>query len=1312
MNESQQTMPRRRRWWRIPAGIGAAVFLLVVLALGATQTGWFRSKVRQAVERSASDALNARLTIRTLRGSLFTSFQLESIALVQGMDTVMTVERIRARYAFRPLLSRRLLLDTLSVSRPVLNLRQLSDGSWNIARLGAPAGPPDTAAAEGGGLPVDVVAKHILLADGAIAVESPGGIIPEEIRDITLRAAALYTDSLGELSVAHFSFAARRPDFRLRRLSFAAVRNDSGTVVRNLSLRTANNELAAAARIPQADGKAATASVRADSVSLEEFDFFLGEFRLGVAPDITAGVELKHDTLHASIGLRAADQRIGIKAMVSGVGARESRPEGTGIGYVVHITADNVSPGEWLDAAGAAAKVNGTLELSGSGVSAETARLDCSGRFFDSTVLGYRVDSLLVSARYARGAADFRSRLHAPFGRSALSGRIRGIPGQPDYALEGTIRGFDLAVAAADTALKSDLNGRLSISGAGTGLDDLRADLSLDLSNSTMTGRRLDSLFVAAKILNREIELKTLALRTDGIDLAGHGRYALRDNSFAVRSDVRVDDPGIPGGALPFDKIRAAGRISIDAAGRPDSLAGNVESSLAHIVLDSIGVDSLSGSAGFEFVRGRPPSIASNWTAAGIRRADVRLDRLSANIALAGDSIAVHADLESGGRFRLRTESTALLSPLRITLRSLDIDYRHLSLRQIEAPAHIAIDSTGYRVDRFMLASAGGGRGPESRIAVHGAYALRGDHDLHVAGEAIDISQILSVLDTSLAVTGTLSFRVDVAGDAERPAPVASVKIHDGSARGIEFDSLSTRAAYAGDSLDVAARIDFSEYAPLSVSGFVPIHLPPKNGAGFLLTDKPLFLQLTVDSMPLGLARLYMRTPIAKISGFAACSLSVHNTIADPRFSGNATIKCDQLQIPQYGIQYRDIGLYLSLDGNRVALDSLLIRRERGSIAASGFADWRAGETVGKLESLSIDIRAEKFYLARHKDYELEITGGARAAVAADSARLGGDITVNRSRLYLPVVTGRSKSTAATDPDDVSMLVAATRPKPGTDAPLPEDAAAMTRKRAAFTANELYQRFRGTLTLRMPRNTWIVSPEMRMELEGSLDVVKKRPEPELFGSIRVVRGYYELYGRRFRIDEGELLFEGGSGVNPRLAIAARYQFRDPNRNQRQLVLAITGTAGAPELSFALDGAEISEGDAMAFILFGRSFDSLTSGQRGTVAKTGEDGGMASKIATGFLADQIEKKIGRTLELDVFEVKAQEDWGGGAFEVGKYLTSDLFVSYESGFGVTVDNEVVPRKVTLEYELTPSLFFRLIEGDTRTSGFDLIFRLKND
>jgi len=61
-------------------------------------------------------------------------------------------------------------------------------------------------------------------------------------------------------------------------------------------------------------------------------------------------------------------------------------------------------------------------------------------------------------------------------------------------------------------------------------------------------------------------------------------------------------------------------------------------------------------------------------------------------------------------------------------------------------------------------------------------------------------------------------------------------------------------------------------------------------------------------------------------------------------------------------------------------------------------------------------------------------------------------------------------------------------------------------------------------------------------------------------------------------------------------------------------------------------------------------------------------------------------------------------------VGKYLTNELFISYQREFGDTNDRDVAPELVTIEYEITRNIYLQLIEGDSRARGADMIFKVE--
>jgi autotransporter translocation and assembly factor TamB len=231
---------------------------------------------------------------------------------------------------------------------------------------------------------------------------------------------------------------------------------------------------------------------------------------------------------------------------------------------------------------------------------------------------------------------------------------------------------------------------------------------------------------------------------------------------------------------------------------------------------------------------------------------------------------------------------------------------------------------------------------------------------------------------------------------------------------------------------------------------------------------------------------------------------------------------------------------------------------------------------------------------------------------------------------------------------------------------------------------------------------------MRIELYGDLDYAKTGSYFELFGEIKTLRGHYDLLARRFQIQDGSVNFQGGEKVDPILNINALYTFRTADREKKSLHLSITDKLSERKFIYKLDGQQIDETEAIAYLLFGQSMNSTSGGQQSVVSDQANI--IAMNMASQLVSQQLAQSLGDPLALDYIEVKAQDNWRSASFVVGKYLTNDLYLSYERNFGETGDSDTVPEIITMEYELTRQLFLQLMTGSEKISGFDIIYKFE--
>jgi autotransporter translocation and assembly factor TamB len=249
----------------------------------------------------------------------------------------------------------------------------------------------------------------------------------------------------------------------------------------------------------------------------------------------------------------------------------------------------------------------------------------------------------------------------------------------------------------------------------------------------------------------------------------------------------------------------------------------------------------------------------------------------------------------------------------------------------------------------------------------------------------------------------------------------------------------------------------------------------------------------------------------------------------------------------------------------------------------------------------------------------------------------------------------------------------------------------------------------GSINLTIPRNTWIKSPNMRIEIEGDLKIEKPDADFEIFGIIAVVRGHYDLIGKRFKIEQGFLRFKGGKEFNPEISLVAVYHVR-VGREKQKLTLKVGGELNQPTFNFTLDGQQITEANAISYVVFGRSIDNLSYGQQSEISGSAGKSSLLTDVAIGALNKELSEAIGKSLNLDYLEIKSEDSWQTAVFMVGKYITNDLFVSYEREIGTGGDNDIAKETISVEYELTKNILLHLVQGDAKARGFDLMFKFE--
>jgi len=176
------------------------------------------------------------------------------------------------------------------------------------------------------------------------------------------------------------------------------------------------------------------------------------------------------------------------------------------------------------------------------------------------------------------------------------------------------------------------------------------------------------------------------------------------------------------------------------------------------------------------------------------------------------------------------------------------------------------------------------------------------------------------------------------------------------------------------------------------------------------------------------------------------------------------------------------------------------------------------------------------------------------------------------------------------------------------------------------------------------------------------------------------------------MEKAELLFTGGSQIDPGLDIVARYKV-----SQYQVDLVIGGIASKPTLTLR-SNPSLEQAEILSVLLFGKPTADLNQGEKNALQS------QALKTAANFISSDLRQSVASKLGVDTLEFGVGDNLSGGEVSAGKYVTQDVFVSTKQQLG----GEQQQQEYAIEYDLAPNWQLRSSTSPQGKSGSDIFWR----
>lgn len=1289
----------------------AVIILLVVLAGIFIQTDYFKSKLPPIIEKTANSYLNGTLKVDQVRGNLFKGLVLTNVVLMDGTDTVAFIPEFSAQYNLLSLLRKKLEITSAKLNHPFVSLKQINDSTWNIQQMIV---LPQNDSSDTTSSSFTIELKRFTIEQGSIKIAQADTVIPKKIEQLNLALSLFYSANSQNVKIEQFSMQTQEPHLLLKEFTGDIRRKGEAIEVLNLNIKTALNEITAHGNYSPNSKFKSNLDIKTTPLYISEFEYYIPGIELLANPTFELIANAQNDSLNATIKLENKESlgqlnRTGLKESINLDIGLDNFPAivfdqtDSLIRYTVLGKFQNINLANWGALPQMNYQINGNISAKGVGANPETLISTIEGNFQNSIIENYKVDQLGFEFEIDRGDIKGEAAGSGKFGKVNITPIIRGFTKKnPSYSIKLLAQNLNLALITGQDSLTSDLNLKANVSGYGFNPKTLDVKANIYVVRSLIAGVSIDTALANINYSSENLVIDSLRLQTKSLLVKSSGNYSLHSTSNIILLAYlkSLDEFSA---FIPLKNLNTNGELNARLWGPKDSLNLEALLMLNSFDYDSIMTDKILIDANALLTQ-NDTLINAQITVNNIRNNIIQIDSINAVITSSLDSAFVVGKVAN---HILNTNFDAGINwsdKLRVRLDNWIVNYKDQKWSLQESPALFEIDSTTYSVKNFKLAS--NGNDSLGYLWADGFFSTNSNQGFDLKIANLSIKDIAKLSGQEIDATGKINVEMSVNGTASSPKLIGNFSIEKPIFNEYVINKFQGNIDYELDRLKFEGEIVPRDSGRIELMGELPMQLRLDSMSFNISSKENVSGTMFIDRFPLAIFQTFNLAE--EIKGYLEGSASVNGPLSSLNPYGSFRLTDASFRIPQYGIDYRKVLFNTSLQNDKIIIDTFQIHSSKGKVTAQGKIDFVSDFYKGNVRNSTVEIKFDKFNPFDHRLFNVQMSGDASLAGKKGEVVFGGDIIIPKAEINLPFLFNiLGKFSTPTIPKSI-LMQEIERQKTSLDS-LVTDRQSNKSKVIDSINIEYLKNFTGKIKVNIPRNTWIKNDDMRIELSGDLELRKNKGFFELFGTVDVVRGQYDLFGRTFKIDQGTITFHGGEGFKPEVNIEASYTFRNSDKAEQALAVNISGTMETPKVNFTLDGSSINEGDALSYIIFGRSLNELTISQQENISGSGTTS-MAGSAAASLLSSQLTKFLGDKLDVDYIEVKSGGNFENATVTVGKYITNDIFVSYEKRFGETSQKDIDKYEVKLEYLIFKFLFFQL-NNSSSDSGFDVIFKLES-
>jgi translocation and assembly module TamB len=336
---------------------------------------------------------------------------------------------------------------------------------------------------------------------------------------------------------------------------------------------------------------------------------------------------------------------------------------------------------------------------------------------------------------------------------------------------------------------------------------------------------------------------------------------------------------------------------------------------------------------------------------------------------------------------------------------------------------------------------------------------------------------------------------------------------------------------------------------------------------------------------------------VVNVEGILQGSVTAQGRVRDPSFVGSVELSDGRVNLRAVGQTLEDVTGRAIFDEDGVAVTDLRATDTNGTAEVDG----RVGFKKLQLKKMDFTVHADKFPLRSEGSIMARLDGSARMMAKFEDEGIDGEVRLQKLELDIP------ESTAT-----------------------PQD---LARHPEVFFIGETYEPIRRTdayevkLKIRSEDRLVIRSRDQGFYVEATAKLdTRVAEEFTVEGTVNLHKGNFQVFGKRFEIRSGNMIFDGKPEMDAKVDLVARHSLRGSNDT---VTVVVSGRLSNPTIEFKSNVPTTSEAQVIALLVTGS-----TRQQRGVNTSTAQ----ASQDTTNFLTG---------VAAGLFSASLQSQFGGFA-----------------------------------------------------------------